>query len=402
MLSVDEALARVLQAVRVKGRETIHLVRAHGRVLAEDLVARRSQPPLAVSAMDGYAVRAADADRPGAVLRLVGEVPAGRTFHRQLQAGEAVRIFTGAPLPAGADAILIQEHARAEGDRVVVEKPVARGRFVRPEGLDFVAGWVGLRAGSRLDGRLLGLAAAMGHAWLRVRQRPRVALLSTGDELVLPGELPSGSRIIASNAVSLAAFVEAWGGEVIDLGIARDDPADLAHHLTDARGIDFLVTTGGASVGSYDLVQQTARSLGLQLEFWKIAMRPGKPMLFGRLGETIFLGLPGNPVSSAICAIVFLRAALRAAQGLAPELPLKEARLAADLAANDERQDFLRAQFLAAEGGERWVRPATLQDSSMLATFAHADALIVRPAFDPPRRAGEQVRIVELQEVLAA
>lgn len=400
MLPVEEALSRILAAVRPTPREIVHLVAAHRRVLAEDLAARRSQPPAAVSAMDGYAVRAEDADRAGAVLRLAGEVPAGRSFDRPLAAGEAVRIFTGAPLPEGADAILIQEHARAEGGRVVVEKPVVRGRYVRPRGLDFEAGWIGLRAGTRLDGRALGLAAAMGHAWLPVRRRPRVALLSTGDELVPPGELPSGSRIVASNGITLAALVDAWGGEAVDLGIAGDEPRALADILAEARGVDFVVTSGGASVGSYDLVRETATSLGLALDFWKIAMRPGKPLIFGRLGEAAFLGLPGNPVSAAVCAIVFLRAALRAAQGLSPDLPIAEAVLASDLAANDERQDFLRAELMD-DRGERRVRPAPLQDSSMFATFAHADALIVRPPFDPSRSAGERVRILELARVLA-
>lgn len=400
MLSVEEARARILAAVRLTPREIVHLVAAHRRVLAQDLAARRSQPPASVSAMDGYAVRAEDADRAGVVLRVVGEVPAGRSFDRPLAAGEAVRIFTGALLPEGADAILIQEHARAEGDRVVVERPVLRGRYVRPKGLDFELGWIGLRAGTRLDGRALGLAAAMGHAWLPVRRRPRVALLSTGDELTPPGESPVGSQIIASNGITLAALVEAWGGEVVDLGIARDDPKELAAILSEARGVEFVVTSGGASVGSYDLVQATATSLGLTLDFWKIAMRPGKPLIFGRFGDAAFLGLPGNPVSAAVCAIVFLRAALHAAQGLPADLPLTEAVLASDLPANDERQDFLRAFFTDAAGW-RQIRPAPVQDSSMFATFAHADALIVRPPFDPPRRAGERVRIVELAQVLA-
>lgn len=400
MLPVAEALARILAAVRPARREIVHLDRARGRVLAADLAARRTQPPLAVSAMDGYAVRADDADRPGAMLRLVGEIPAGRTFARPLASGEAVRIFTGAPLPEGADAILVQEHARVEDGRVLVERPVVRGRYIRPAGLDFEAGWVGLRAGLRLDGRHLGLAAAMGHAWLPVRRRPRVAILSTGDELVPPGETPTGSRIVASNGVTLAALVEAWGGEPVDLGIARDDPGDLGAALAEARDVDFVVTTGGASVGSYDLVRSSAEARGLELAFWKIAMRPGKPLVFGRLHGVPFLGLPGNPVSAAVCAIVFLRAALSSALGLLPELPRSEAVLADALAANDERQDFLRANFVEAEG-ERRVRPVPLQDSSMFAAFARADALIVRPPFDRPRQVGERVEIVELARVLA-
>ncbi|GBD44738.1 Molybdopterin molybdenumtransferase [bacterium HR40] len=401
MIAVEEALARILAAVQPGPREVVHVTAAHRRVLAEDLAARRSQPPLAVSAMDGFAVRAEDADRAGCVLQLVGEVPAGRMFGRPLAAGEAVRIFTGAPLPEGADAILIQEHARLEGRQVVVERPVERGRYVRPAGLDFERGWVGLRAGTRLDARALGLAAAMGHAWLSVRRRPRVAILSTGDELVPPGETPGGTAIVATNGLTFAALVEAWGGEPVDLGIAPDDPSKLRAALLEARAVDFIVTSGGASVGSYDLVQATAADLGLELAFWKVAMRPGKPLIFGRLQGIPFLGFPGNPVSSTVCAIVFLRAAIRTALGLPAELPYSEAVLDRDLGANDERQDFLRANFVAgAEGGWR-VRPAPLQDSSMFATLARADVLLVRPPFDPPRQAGERVRILELERVLA-
>lgn len=399
MLPVEEALARILAAVRPMPREIVHVTAAHRRVLAVDLAARLTQPPLAVSAMDGFAVRAEDADRPGCVLRLAGEVPAGRRFERPLASGEAVRIFTGAPLPEGADAILIQEHARVEDGRVIVETPVQRGRYIRPAGLDFERGWVGLRAGRRLDARALGLAAAMGHAWLPVRRRPRVAILSTGDELVPPGETPTGSRIVSSNGITLAALVEAWGGEPVDLGIVRDDVGEVAAALAEARAVDFVLTSGGASVGSYDLVRPGAAAQGLELAFWKVAMRPGKPLIFGRLGEALFLGLPGNPVSATVCAIVFLRAALRTALGLPAALPLAEAVLDCELAANDERRDFLRASFTSS-GPERRVRSAPLQDSSMFATLAQADALIVRPPFDPARRAGERVTIVELEPVL--
>ncbi len=402
MIPVAEARARILARVRPVAEEWVTLREARGRVLARDLPALRTQPPHDVSAMDGYAVRAADTDPPGRPLRVIGEVAAGRTFAGRLGPGEAVRIFTGAPLPAGADAVLIQERARREGDRVVPEVAVPPGRFVRPAGLDFRAGDPGLAAGTVLDGRSLGLAAAMGHGWLPVRRRPRVAVLATGDELVFPGTTPEGAQIVSSNSTAVGALAEAWGAEVHDLGIARDDPADLVRALEQARGMDVLVTTGGASVGAYDFVQEAAGHLGLELDFWKVAMRPGKPLVFGTLGPTLFLGLPGNPVSAAVCAVVYLRGVLRAALGLDPALPERTAVLAVDLPANDEREDFLRG-FVEGEDdhGRPRVRPAPRQDSSMYRTFALADVLVRRPRHDPPRRAGEPVTVIELARVTA-
>ncbi len=400
MIPVEEARRRILARARLMPEEWLPLARARGRVLARDIVALRTQPPHDVSAMDGYAVRAADTDPPGRPLRLVGEVPAGRTFPGRVGPGEAVRIFTGAPLPPGADAILIQERARTEGDRVIPEVTVEPGRFVRPAGLDFRAGDPGLAAGTLLDGRSLGLAAALGHGWLPVRRRPRIGLLATGDELVWPGATPRGAQIVASNSIAVGTMGEAWGAEVVDLGIARDDPAELTRALEQARGLEVLVTTGGASVGSYDFVQEAAGRLGLELDFWKVAMRPGKPLVFGTLGETLLLGLPGNPVSAAVCALVYLRALVRASLGLDPTLPVARARLAVDLPANDEREDYLRGFIEGTDGEGCWqVRPAGRQDSSMYRTFAEADVLIRRPRHDPPRQAGELVEVIDLATV---
>ncbi len=398
MISVAEARERVLRDVALQPREWVALPQAHGRVLACDLHALRTQPPHAVSAMDGYAVRAADA-RAGARLRLVGEVPAGRRFEGRLCPGQAVRIFTGAPLPEGADAILIQERAEPGDGFVIAREEVEPGRFVRPAGLDFESGWKGLEAGTVLDARRLGLAAAMGHVWIPVRRRPRVAILATGDELVPPGTSPQGAQITSSNSTVIGAMVAGWGGEASDLGIARDDPGTLRDALEQARSADLLVTTGGASVGEYDFVQEVAHELGLELDFWKIAMRPGKPLIFGRLGAAPFLGLPGNPVSAAVCALIFLRSMLRQSLGLDPALPTDRAPLAVDLPANDERHDWLRAFWCDGDDGRR-VLPASRQDSSMYATFARADVLVSRPPFDPPRRAGEMVEIVEIDRAL--
>ena len=401
MIPVAEARARILEAMPEMPLEWVALPAAHGRVLAEDLHARRSQPPLAVSAMDGYAVRSEDLREPGARLRVVGEVPAGRVFAGRVGPGEAVRIFTGAPLPEGADAVLIQERAEVSGDELRAQVALPPGKFVRPAGLDFEAGWKGLAAGHFLDARALGLAAAMGHAWLPVRRRPRVAILATGDELVRPGEAPGPAGIVSSNNTTLAAMVEGWGGEAVDLGIARDRPEDLLRALGEARGVDLLVTSGGASVGAYDLVQETLVAQGLAVDFWKIAMRPGKPLIFGRFRDIPFLGLPGNPVSAAVCAIVYLRAALLACLGRPTALPVSRAPLATPLAANDEREDYMRAYWRS--DGERSprVQPADRQDSSMFATFAHADLLLRRPPHDPARDAGELVEVIEIARALA-
>jgi molybdopterin molybdotransferase len=373
-----------------------------GRVLAGDLAARREQPPAAVSAMDGYAVRAADTEPAGRPLLVVGEVPAGGSHPRPLGPGEAVRIFTGGPLPDGADAVAIQENASVDGGEVRFAGPVAPGTFVRPAGLDFAQGWVGLRAGTPLDARALGLAAAMGHVWLPVRRRPRVGVLSTGDELCRPGEPLGPGQIVSSNSTTLCAAVRAWGCVPVDLGIAPDRPDALARGLAAAAGLDLLLTSGGASVGDYDIVGQAlgGGAAGTELGFWKIAMRPGKPLLFGRTGDGVrVLGLPGNPVSASVCALVFARGAIRRMLGLEPELPRMAAVLARGLAANDRREDYVRARHVGRHpGGRRLVEVAERQDSSMFATFAAADALVVRPPHDPPRSEGDEVEVVDLRQ----
>jgi len=397
MIAVEEALARILAALPRMPAETVGLSDALGRVLAEPVIARITQPPSAVSAMDGYAVRAADVAETPVALRCVGEAPAGGSYGGRVAAGEAVRIFTGGPVPAGADTIVIQENTESEGDRVTVLEPAPAGQFVRPEGLDFRAGEAGVAAGRRLTVRDVGLAAAMNVPWLRVRRRPRIALLSTGDELVMPGEAVGPNQIIGSNGLSLAAFVAARGGAAINLGIAPDNLDALARLTGDARGADLLVTTGGVSVGDHDLVSSALAERGLALDFWKIAMRPGKPLLFGTIGETPILGLPGNPVSSLVCAIVFLGPAIDAMQGLeAPATPLETAALGGALAANDRRQDYLRARLSYDDGGRRVATPFDRQDSSMLATLAHADCLVVRPPHAPPAAVGDPVTIVPL------
>jgi len=396
MISVDEAQARVCADVKPLPHETVGLMDAAGRVLAEPLLARRSQPPFAVSAMDGYAVRAVDVADVPTTLRQVGTVAAGGMFDGVLQPGECTRIFTGAPLPEGADTVVIQEDTEAEGEHVTIKEGEAKGRDVRKAGLDFGVGVTRLGPGTLLSPRMLALAAAMNHPWLKVIRRPRVAILATGDEIVFPGEPIAPSQIVASTSTSLAGFVAASGGEPVLLGVAQDTVASLREAAMAAKDADVLVTIGGASVGEHDLVQTALKQEGLAVDFWKIAMRPGKPLMVGRLGKSQVLGLPGNPVSSLVCAVLFLRPLLYALQGRtggAPEpLPMPAG---ADLQANGARQDYMRARF-ETDGPV----PFPVQDSSMLTAIAEADGLIVRPANAPAVKKGEVVPVLPLDGLL--
>jgi molybdopterin molybdotransferase len=396
MLPVEEALARIVGGLTPLPAEWVHLAAAHGRVLARDLVASRDQPPHAVSAMDGYAVRAADLADGRASLRLIGAAPAGGALATAVGPGETVRIFTGGLLPPGADAIALQENAAPDGDHVRLEGRVEPGAYVRPAGLDFRQGDVALAAGERLSARNLGLAAALNHAWLPVRRRPRVALLATGDELVMPGQPVATHQIVNSNSTALAAMVALWGGEAHDLGIVADRPEELAAIAPQLQGFDLVVSAGGASVGERDLVRSVLGEHGFALDFWRIAMRPGKPLLFGRIRGVPLLGVPGNPVSAGVCAILFVRAAIRTMLGMDPALPEVPAILGVPLAANDRRQDYLRAHATWRADGRIEVQAAPRQDSSMLAVFARASCLIKRPPLAPALAVGATVPVVLL------
>lgn len=397
MISVEEALERILAELPVMPAEQIGLTEAFGRVLANDIAARVTQPPLAVSAMDGYAVRAVDVTSVPANLNVVVEVPAGTCVEREIGPGEAARIFTGAPLPPGANAIVIQEDTRRDGDTVSVLEATSEGRYVRPAGLDFRAGDVLLHTGRVLSARDIGLAAAMNVPWLSVRRQPRVAILATGDEIVLPGETTGPTRIVSSNSFALAGLIRAAGGIPVSLGIAADNAESLRRLAAAARGVDFLVTTGGASVGEHDLVQSVLGESGLAIDFWQIAMRPGKPLMFGRFGDVPMLGMPGNPVSSMVCGVLFLRPALTAMLGIAHnEKPAEYAVLGADVSENDRRQDYLRATLTWDREGNRVATPFERQDSSMFSRLAMADCLVVRPPHAPPAKAGTTVEIIML------
>jgi molybdopterin molybdotransferase len=396
-LCVAEALDRILDAVSPTPAEAVAVERAHGRVLAEGLVARLTQPPFDASAMDGYAIKSVDLGVLPSTLEVVGEAAAGHPFAGTLARGQAVRIFTGAPVPSGSDAIVIQEDAERLGDKVRILNASIDRTHIRPRGLDFEAGAALLAAGRRLGARELSLAAAMGYARLSVRRRPRLALLSTGDELVAPGQTPGHAQIISSNHLGVAAMAETAGAEVEFLGIARDLPESLSAHFAKAADADVLVTIGGASVGDHDLVAPVLTARGMNLSFWKIAMRPGKPLMFGRLGQTRILGLPGNPVSSLVCARLFLVPLLRALLGMSIEesSPLK-ARTAVELEANGAREHYMRARQRRGEDGFPLVSPVRSQDSSLLSPLAEADCLLVRPAGAPAVPVGGLVSILPL------
>lgn len=397
MLTVRDAHARIIAAFDALPAEIVSVADAAGRVLAQPPAARLTQPPADLSAMDGYAVRAVDVPAVPTTLKLVGHAPAGGSYDHALGPGEAVRIFTGGPLPMGADSIVIQEDTRAEGDRVTILEAPRIGRHVRKAGLDFAAGDTPLAAGRVLSTRDVALAAAMNVPWLSVHRRPHVAILSTGDELVMPGEPVGRNQIVSSSGIAVAALVRAWGGEPTLFDITRDDAALIQQRIAAGAQHDLLVTLGGASVGDHDLVQDALKAQGFTMDFWRIAMRPGKPLMFAAKERARVLGLPGNPVSTMVCALLFVKPAMERLLGQPGDLVATvPARLAVDLKANDTREDYVRARLSRDSDGVLTVEPHPVQDSSMLSVLAWASALMVRPAHDPARKAGEAVRVIDL------
>jgi molybdopterin molybdotransferase len=389
MIAVEEAVARIVAALKPLEPECVALGSAAGRTLAVDALAKSDQPPFPVSMMDGYAVRSADAGSR----HIIGSAPAGHPFSGTLGPGEALRIFTGSVVPDGADAVLAQEDAQRDGDDVRFSEMPRPGKFIRPRGLDFQAASLLVPQGRRLTPRDLALLAAGDLAEVTVRRRPVIAFAATGDELSLPGQPRKPGGVVASSVYGLDAMIQQWGGEAHDLGILPDKPDAIAALAKEQ--CDLLITLGGASVGDHDLVQSALGPQGFALDFWKIAMRPGKPLIFGRLGATPFLGLPGNPVSSMVCAQLFLRPAIAAMLGRKTEAPLKHARLLGTLTANDSRQDYLRAACEWRDG-DLWVHPFSAQDSSMLKIYSRSDALIVRKPHALPLADGAAVEILPL------
>ncbi|MEM9223928.1 MAG: gephyrin-like molybdotransferase Glp [Pseudomonadota bacterium] len=389
MISVDEARGRLFGAAHPLDCESVPITEAAGRVLAEPVLALRDQPPFAASAMDGYAVRASDLSN--GPLKLVGEAAAGRRYDGLLGASEAVRIFTGAPLPSGADAVLIQEDATVVDGTVSTNEYVEAGAYVRPAALDFSAGAVLLEKNRRLEPRQVALAGAAGHGTVQVSRRPKVAFLATGDELVAPGAQPGPDAIIASTTPALAAMVTDAGAEAIDLGIVPDHQRTIAERAREGFSrADVLVTLGGASVGDHDLVRPALKDIGVSLDFWKVAVKPGKPLMFAP--SPLVLGLPGNPVSGIVCTLLFLIPLLEKMQGIADPGPHPiTGILGGPLPKNGPRRDHVRARF---QDGR--LVPFGRQDSSMLAVLSQADALIVRMPGAPQANAGETVTYLAL------
>lgn len=390
MISVAEAEKRIAAAFSPIDTEVTDIAHLAGRVLAEDAVAAADQPPYPVSAMDGFAVRMADGATPR---RLIGTAPAGHPFAGTVGPGEAVRIFTGGIVPQGADAIVIQENAAADGVMVSFEASACAPQHVRAAGMDFKKGDLLAAHGKRLTARDCALLAAADIAQAKVRRRPRIAIISIGDELSRPGEERKAGGIVASSGYGLYPMIQAWGGAPCDYGILPDTQAEIAT-LADVEG-DMIVTMGGASVGDHDLVRQALGTVDFALEFWKVAIRPGKPLIFGKLGKTPLLGLPGNPVSTLVCAVLFVKPAIAAMLGTPHETQMLTAKLEGDLPANGVRQNYMRAR-LTRQGGEVWAEAFETQDSSMLSVLAQADALIVRAPHASAAKAGERVDVIPL------
>lgn len=392
LLPVAEALSRILAGARLADTEDVLLANAMGRVLASPMKARRDQPPFDASAMDGYAVIAGD----GPELDVIGMSAAGHRFRGTVKRGQAVRIFTGAPVPKGADAVIIQENASVSSTRITCREPVKPGQNIRRKGFDFTRGEALIAAGTEINARDLGLAAAMNCATVRVRKKPRVAVFATGDELVNPGGSPNQDQIISSNSTALAALAAHFGASVTNLGIVRDNLKATIRAIRKAAAADILLTTGGASVGDHDHVQEALKAAGVKVDFWKVALRPGKPLMYGRKGRQHVLGLPGNPVSAQVCARLFLLPLLRAMSGLEPFAPETTATLGAAMKANDNRQDYVRARLETRADGTRIATPFGKQDSSMQRTFREAGCLIIRPPFAPEAAAGAVVPVLVL------
>ena len=393
LLPVEEARARILSNVKPMAPENVPLAQALGRVLAKPLSAKRDQPPFNSSAMDGYALRS---EGNATELTVIGTSAAGHAFKGKLKSGQAIRIFTGAPVPAFTDAVVIQENTTARGKTVAIHQAARAGQNIRPRGLDFRKGETLLPAAIRLNARDIGLAAAMNCDIVSVRKKPVVAVIATGDELVLPGGKPGPDQIVSSNSNALSAMAESLGAKVINCGIVRDDLKATERAILKMSKSDILVTTGGASVGDHDFIQEALKNTGVKIDFWKIAMRPGKPFMYGRKGKQHVLGLPGNPVSALVCARLFLKPLLDCLQGLPADEKASMARLGTAIAANDSRQDYVRATLEIAPDGSRTATPYGKQDSSMQRTFRDAHCLIIRPPNAPSASPGDLVPILNL------
>ena len=398
MISVQEARKRILTALPTMPTETVHLAEAMDRVLSNEVKARVTQPPFGVSSMDGYAVRSKDTIKVPIELNIVAEVAAGSMYAEALGPKEAVRIFTGSRIPSGADTVIIQENVKTKGNAITIKNTAKIGENIRPKGLDFFEGETGIAANKLLTARDIGLAAAMNIPWLQVYRRPRVALLATGNEIVRPGERIGPNQIVSSNSLAIAGLIKKSGGETIDLGIAKDNQNSIQEMTKHIKGADLLITMGGASVGDHDLIRQSLKVEGLKLDFWRVAMRPGKPLIFGMLNNIPVIGLPGNPVSSLVCGLVYVRPAVRQMMNIneSLEMDFETVKIGSPLNKNDNREDYIRAQLKRSKTGSLVAIPFTPQDSSMLSQLARADCLIVRKPLADKIETGADINILRL------
>ncbi len=401
MIPVEEAIKLISHNVGITNTENISLKQCLGRVLSKNVASKISNPPFDSSAMDGYALKASDTKNAPVNLKQIGVSQAGAGFNDTVKFGETVRIFTGAPLPEGTDAVQIQENTKVRGNQIKILKSVNKYNFVRPIGLDFSKGDILIKAGTVLTARHIGLAAAMNLSALPVSRKPKVGIIATGDEIAMPGSELKNYEIIGSNSFGLHGYIISMGGEPVDLGISGDTIEQLNDSLKASIECDILVTTGGVSVGDYDLVLKSLVERGLKKIFHKIAMRPGKPLLFGKINNLVVFGMPGNPVSVGVCSFLFLRTALYKMLGIKNKNISKQiAVLAKDLDKNDVREDYLRGKLETNHKGEKIVIPLSKQESSMQAGFANADCLIIRLANAPSVKAGKQVEIINLRDSL--
>ena len=399
LLPVDDALKAITEALSPIDKEDISMAEAAagdvmGRVLAEDVYAELSHPPHDVSAMDGFAVRHADLADLSKPLKIIGESTAGHPFEGMVNSGETVRIFTGAHCPKGSDTIIIQEDAERDGDHVTIKEVAPKGRYIRLKGNDFSQGDLIAAKGEVISPRLLALIASAGLATLNLRKKPRVAIISTGDELVAPGTPPKEGQIISSNGLFLKSYLNSIGAEAIDIGIIPDQEDALEKAFEDASKADLIMTSGGASVGSHDGVAKAMTDQSTsQLNFWRIAMRPGKPLIFGKIKGVPMIGLPGNPVSTGVCAMVFVSTAIKAITGQDIShnwgLDIRQGRLSKPLKANDKRQDYLRASLGFSQDGTPELTPYEQQDSGMMQLLTQAEALVIRSPFADEAEIGD-------------
>lgn len=396
LMPVEDALARILRGVKPLPAETIALKLAFGRVLSRPINATRDQPPFSASAMDGYAVRQADIEQAPATLKITGTSAAGHAYQGTVKSGEAIRILTGAPLPKGADTIVIQENTTRDGANLRVNEATRKGKNIRPQGLDFKRGAELIAKATRMNARDIGLAAAGNTKTVSVHKRPHVVLFTTGDELVLPGAKPRADQIVSSNSYAIEAMSRAWGANVTNLGIVKDTLKATETAIRKGLGVDILITTGGASVGDHDFVQEALKNCGVKIGFWKIALRPGKPLMFGTKGKTRVIGLPGNPVSALVCSRIFIKPLIEFMQGIEQNNEFSTAKLVEALPENDNRKDYVRATMTIAKDGTRTVTPYSTQDSSMQRTLRNSACLIVREPFAPAARTGDDVNILIL------